>query len=234
VTAPITAISWAALLRDGAPLVDLAAISSKFMAGFRRPGPLGIGELVLPAARLGVPPGFSSASPLGVETPATTTAASSLAGEPELPSFRLGGQRYRIHDPKHGAIPGDEAVVTGNEAQQVLDEAGRHPDLSGVIEPIRQAVTGRGLILLRMRAPASGGTTAPAPEPAPPPRAPPRKETKSWIEIEVVDDDGKPVEGYGYRLDLPDGRTMQGKLGGKGIVSVHGIDPGSATLTLVE
>jgi hypothetical protein len=154
----------------------------------------------------------------------------------ELPSFRVGSQSYRIHDPKHGAIAGDATALTGKDAQQVLDQLATIKELAWVLPRLREAVAGQGLVLLRLRSSVPGATTAPSPAPEPSPAAPPapRKQPKSWIEIEVVDDEGKPRAGCGYRLDLPDGRTFQGKLAGNGTISVHGIDPGTATLTLIE
>jgi len=41
---------------------------------------------------------------------------------------------------------------------------------------------------------------------------------KSWIEIELVDEDGKPVPGEAYRITLPDGTTIdEGTLDDKGL-----------------
>jgi hypothetical protein len=121
------------------------------------------------------------------------------------------------------------------EARKVLDQVSGIPELAALVTPLRQVVAGTGLRLLLLRPPAFGAISPPLPAPPVASAAPaPKKEPKSWIEIEVVDGEGKPREGCSYRLDLPDGRTMQGKLGSKGVISVHGIDPGSATLTLIE
>jgi type VI secretion system secreted protein VgrG len=53
-----------------------------------------------------------------------------------------------------------------------------------------------------------------------------------WIEIELVDEDGKPVPGEEYQVTLPDGSTVaSGTLDGKGKARVEGIDPGSCKVT---
>lgn len=51
--------------------------------------------------------------------------------------------------------------------------------------------------------------------------------TKTWVAIELLDADGKPVPGEEYRLELPDGSIREGTLDANGTASVSGIDPGS-------
>jgi type VI secretion system secreted protein VgrG len=58
------------------------------------------------------------------------------------------------------------------------------------------------------------------------------KEKKSWIEIELVDEEGQPVPGEPYRITLPDGTTVaDGTLDEKGWARVDNIDPGSCKVT---
>ena len=58
------------------------------------------------------------------------------------------------------------------------------------------------------------------------------KDKKSWIEIELVDQDNKPVPGERYRVTLPDGATLaEGTLDEKGFARVDGIDPGTCKVT---
>jgi len=52
------------------------------------------------------------------------------------------------------------------------------------------------------------------------------KEKKSWIEIELVDKQGKPVPRQRYELRLPDGKIKKGVLDDKGQAREAGIDPG--------
>ena len=58
------------------------------------------------------------------------------------------------------------------------------------------------------------------------------KDKKHWIEIELVDEAGKPVAGEPYQVTLPDGSTVaDGTLDEKGRARVEGIDPGTCKVT---
>jgi type VI secretion system secreted protein VgrG len=58
------------------------------------------------------------------------------------------------------------------------------------------------------------------------------EEKTHWIEIKLVDEDGKPVPGEEYKVTLPDGSTVaSGTLDEKGRARVEGIDPGSCKVT---
>jgi hypothetical protein len=50
----------------------------------------------------------------------------------------------------------------------------------------------------------------------------------------VLDDQGEPRQGDRYKLKLPDGRVLEGTIGGKGLISLHGIDPGQVELTITS
>jgi type VI secretion system secreted protein VgrG len=53
-----------------------------------------------------------------------------------------------------------------------------------------------------------------------------------WIEINLVDDQGKPVAGEPYRVTLPDGTTVaDGTLDEKGHARIDHVDPGSCKVT---
>ncbi|MDI6755540.1 MAG: type VI secretion system tip protein TssI/VgrG [Thermodesulfobacteriota bacterium] len=54
---------------------------------------------------------------------------------------------------------------------------------------------------------------------------------KSWIEIELVDEDGNPVPGETYLITTPDGAVAQGTLDEKGLARVEGMDPGTCKIT---
>lgn len=58
------------------------------------------------------------------------------------------------------------------------------------------------------------------------------KEKKSWIEIELVDEENNPVPGERYKVILPDGKTVaEGTLDEKGFARIEGIDPGTCKIT---
>jgi type VI secretion system secreted protein VgrG len=57
------------------------------------------------------------------------------------------------------------------------------------------------------------------------------KKKKSWIEIEMVDEEDQPVVGEAYKITLPDGETVaEGTLDDKGFARVDGIDPGTCKI----
>jgi type VI secretion system secreted protein VgrG len=64
------------------------------------------------------------------------------------------------------------------------------------------------------------------------PNAPENQEKKHWIEIQLFDEDNKPVPGEAYKITLPDGTTIaDGTLDDKGFARVDNIDPGSCKVT---
>ena len=56
-------------------------------------------------------------------------------------------------------------------------------------------------------------------------------EPPHWIEIELVDDDGKPIANEPYLIELPDGTQRTGRKDGSGLARVDGIDPGTAKVS---
>jgi type VI secretion system secreted protein VgrG len=56
-------------------------------------------------------------------------------------------------------------------------------------------------------------------------------EEKSWIEIELVDEEDNPVPGEKYKVTLPNGKVAQGTLDSKGFAHIGGIDPGTCQIT---
>ncbi len=75
--------------------------------------------------------------------------------------------------------------------------------------------------------PAGGGNGSSPPSPAGPPPPP-----KTYIEIKLVDADGRPVAGESYKVTLPDGKTVaEGTLDEKGFARIDGLDPGSCKVT---
>lgn len=72
----------------------------------------------------------------------------------------------------------------------------------------------------------------------PPPKiAPAKKEEpkkKTWIEIMLVDMEGKPVPGVRYRITLPSGEITEGTLNEFGQAGVYQIDPGNCKVTFPD
>jgi type VI secretion system secreted protein VgrG len=80
---------------------------------------------------------------------------------------------------------------------------------------------------------AAGGVQSPASNaPTHNPNDPENKKKKSWIEIQLNDEDGNPVPGEPYKVTLPDGTTIaDGTLDDKGFARVDNIDPGTCQVT---
>jgi hypothetical protein len=57
---------------------------------------------------------------------------------------------------------------------------------------------------------------------------------KTFIQIELVDEEGNPVAGESYEISLPDGSVVDGSLDDKGQARIEGIDPGSCQITFPD
>lgn len=76
---------------------------------------------------------------------------------------------------------------------------------------------------------------------SPPPKKSGQKSSKKeekkktdWIEVEVTDEDGKPMIGEKYEIELPDGFVRRGVTDMKGKVKLQGIDPGQCKITFPD
>ena len=59
----------------------------------------------------------------------------------------------------------------------------------------------------------------------------PCPKTADWVEIELVDDDGKPVPGEEYKIELPDGSVQTGTLDENGLARYDAIVSGQCKIT---
>ncbi len=57
---------------------------------------------------------------------------------------------------------------------------------------------------------------------------------KTWIEIELVGEDDKPVPGMAYRITVTDGKVVEGKLDDEGKARIDGLDPGNCAVSFPE
>jgi type VI secretion system secreted protein VgrG len=67
-------------------------------------------------------------------------------------------------------------------------------------------------------------------------KAPPPEEAEelTWIEIELIDEDDKPVPGERYQIEVADGRVIRGTLDNKGFARVEGLKPGDCKVTFLK
>jgi uncharacterized Zn-binding protein involved in type VI secretion len=56
-------------------------------------------------------------------------------------------------------------------------------------------------------------------------------EKNAWVAFKLVDEDGKPVVGEKYRLQLPDGSTKEGMTDMNGEVTVRDVAPGTCKIS---
>jgi hypothetical protein len=62
----------------------------------------------------------------------------------------------------------------------------------------------------------------------------PQAEEQHWIEIELIDDAGKPVADELYFVELPDGSSLSGRTDSQGRARVDGVDPGTAKVSFPD
>ena len=59
-------------------------------------------------------------------------------------------------------------------------------------------------------------------------------EKKSWVEIQMVDEEDMPVSGVSYNVKIPDGTFRTGSLNGEGLARIEGIDPGTCEISFPD
>ena len=66
-------------------------------------------------------------------------------------------------------------------------------------------------------------------------RAPEKaQEKKAWIEIILVDAEGKPMPGVKYRITPPGGKPVEGTLNQYGQAGLYQIEPGNCKITFPD
>jgi hypothetical protein len=61
-----------------------------------------------------------------------------------------------------------------------------------------------------------------------------KKEKKAWVEIILVDMEGKPVPGVKYRITPPGGQPVEGRLNEHGQAGLYQIEPGNCKVTFPD
>ncbi len=60
------------------------------------------------------------------------------------------------------------------------------------------------------------------------------KDKKAWIEIILVDNEGKPMPGVKYRITPPGGNAVEGRLNEHGQAGLYQIEPGNCKITFPD
>lgn len=58
--------------------------------------------------------------------------------------------------------------------------------------------------------------------------------TKHWIEIQLIDEIGAPVQNERYQITLPDGKIREGRTNTKGVIRFDNIEPGVCDFTFTH
>jgi hypothetical protein len=113
--------------------------------------------------------------------------------------------------PAEPAVAAAESPAAPAEEESVAEPAlDAAPEEAGLAEPAAAVALAQG----------------PPPQEEPP--------VKTWVEVELVGEDGEPVGGKQYRIKLPDGSTKSGVLDRTGKVRVEEIDAGDVEITFPE
>lgn len=148
---------------------------------------------------------------------------------------RIGTRRFRAI--RAAELGPNEASIPAAQSVALLDRELRRPSDLTTLQRLLQAagnlrhafLSGRWVLL----PPLAQTPNSPIPKPEPvTEQLKLARPVKTWIEMEVVDDLGRPQPNQPYLCMLPDGRIETGTLDNRGRVRFDGIDPGNCVFTL--
>ena len=87
---------------------------------------------------------------------------------------------------------------------------------------------------VREQRPSAPPAAVARPPASPRPRPIALEDLKTWIEIVLLDESGKPVPNEKYSVRVPGGRTEYGTLDAKGYARITGLDPGSCDVSFPD
>ncbi|HMJ55492.1 MAG TPA: hypothetical protein VK540_25635 [Polyangiaceae bacterium] len=160
--------------------------------------------------------------------------------------FRAGGRQYKVFvgiDLLKLADRDQYELATQKEAQRILGEISQASEASPVLLAIlaeareklshdwRPPLEPDGLVLLRRKV--TNRVIRPNDIPVLTPSEMVPREEKSWIEIELLDEEGEPYAGD-VELTLADGRKVRASSNAKGLVRLDGITAGSCQVSIPD
>ena len=138
-------------------------------------------------------------------------------------------------------------AVSGCEVTHTWHRFGRQPELFNLKERLERSFRTGELVLVRGWYRPGLSTIGGGPEQQEAPigraaavavgageAAPDSQKQKTWIQFQLVDQDGQPVPYERYRLHLTDGSVQEGTLDAKGSVRVDGIDAGTCQISFPD
>jgi len=148
------------------------------------------------------------------------------SGERPMPSASASSllERAIVRPAQPGELAALHDAITGSAMR-------RHGEVSRMA--LTNAFQSGAWVLLPAAAPAPNYRPSGAAE-SPGEQVKSARVVKTWVEMEVVDDDGRPMAGRGYVCMLPDGTLQTGTLDRGGRVRFEGIDPGNCAFSLTD
>lgn len=128
----------------------------------------------------------------------------------------------------------------------VTEALGRIPPDGDVAEELARRVVSGGLLIVPCGEQATGGSAGSKAEEtqttplqdeeaaAAANEAAVQSDETHFIEIELLDDEGKPIADELYFVELPDGSKVSGRTDASGKARVEGVDPGTAKVTFPD
>lgn len=158
--------------------------------------------------------------------------------------FRVAARQYKLLAGGDLGILRDRdqfELASQTEGQRILDEISQQNGVNRGLLPLLEEARGKlsrdwrpplepdGLLLLRRKV--MNRVVRPNDVPVLTPSQIVPREEKSWIAIELVDEDGEPYVGD-VEITLPDGRKVRGSSNAKGLLRLDGIPAGNCRVTL--
>lgn len=162
------------------------------------------------------------------------------------PEFRMNGRHYAVvPGAETGGRNRDEYEVTSrDDGDRVLGEFAQQAGLPAPLLPLlaeareklsrdwRPPLEPDGIVVLRRKIFARAVRPSDAPPASTPSQLIPREE-KTWIEVELVDEDDQPYVGT-VEFKLADGRTVSSTTNAKGLLRLDGVATGKCKVTMPD
>lgn len=180
-----------------------------------------------------LPPGVPTVLIAGLPA-ATVSSMAVCAGPPDLivkgsPTVLIASRpAARMTDScAHGGM-----IVAGCPTVLIGDQGSSNTDPARVGQALTmQAAKGAALPFTKLKCDEVGAFAAGVESE---PSTTESRRINTWIEIELVDEDGLPIAGERYRVTAPDGEQFEGTVDGNGRAKVWGVEPGTCKISFPD